>query len=314
MRLGGNVARQDDACRSTSTASCYARETAKVSVFDHGLLYGDGVFEGIRVYNRRIFRLAAHLDRLYDSAQRAGARPSRCALDEMQAVVEETVRRNQREDVYIRLVVTRGVGELGIDPAVLPAPSVIVIVTDVRVYPRELYAGGIKVMTSATRQVSHEAVDPRIKSLNYLKNILAKIDAQQAGAHEAIMLNAEGFIAECTADNLFVVRGGQLLTPSPQDGALDGITRGVVLELAAEARIPAAEARLTRYDLYTADEAFVTGTGAELMPVTTADGRPIGDGQARPRSRGGSPKRSTRWCATRASRSGRHQPRITRMA
>jgi branched-chain amino acid aminotransferase len=259
----------------------YPREAAKVSVFDHGLLYGDGVFEGIRVYNRRIFRHEAHLDRLYASAQ-ALALAIPLARDEMRAAVEETVRRNQREDVYIRLVVTRGVGELGIDPLSCPKASVIIIVNDVRVYPRELYAAGIKVMTSATRQVSHEAVDPRIKSLNYLKNILAKIDAQQAGAHEAILLNQEGFIAECSADNLFVARGGQLLTPSPQDGALGGITRGVILELAAEARIPAAEARLTRYDLYTADEAFVTGTGAELMPIAIADGRRLADGKPGP--------------------------------
>ena len=262
----------------------YDRDSAKISVFDHGLLYGDGVFEGIRVYNRRIFRHRAHLERLYDSA-RALALAIPLTIDEMGAAVEETVRRNEREDAYIRLIVTRGAGELGIDPHSCPTPSVIVIVSDVRVYPRELYAGGIKVMTSATRQVSHEAIDPRIKSLNYLKNILAKIDAQQAGAHEAIMLNAEGFIAECTADNLFVIRGGRLLTPSPQDGALGGITRGAVLELAGEARVPAAEARLTRYDLYTADEAFVTGTGAELMPVATADGRPIADGKPGPITR-----------------------------
>ena len=262
----------------------YDRDAAKISVFDHGLLYGDGVFEGIRVYNRRIFRHRAHLERLYDSA-RALALTIPLTIDEMGAAVEETVRRNEREDAYIRLIVTRGAGELGIDPHSCPTPSVIVIVSDVRVYPRELYAGGIKVMTSATRQVSHEAIDPRIKSLNYLKNILAKIDAQQAGAHEAIMLNAEGFIAECTADNLFVIRGGRLLTPSPQDGALGGITRGAVLELAGEARVPAAEARLTRYDLYTADEAFVTGTGAELMPVATADGRPIADGKPGPITR-----------------------------
>src|SRR5262245_18849112 len=260
------------------------REAAKVSVFDHGLLYGDGVFEGIRVYSRRIFRLEAHLDRLYASAQALALKVPMTPA-EMQAAVEETVRRNQRDDVYVRLVVTRGVGELGIDPLSCPRPSVIIIVNDVRVYPRELYAGGITVMTSATRQVSHEAVDPRIKSLNYLKNILAKIDAQQAGAHEAIMLNADGFIAECTADNLFLVCRGQLLTPAPQDGALGGITRGVILELAAEARIPAAEARLTRYDLYTADEAFVSGTGAELMPVSIADGRAIGDGTPGPITR-----------------------------
>lgn len=259
----------------------FDRDTAKVSVFDHGLLYGDGIFEGIRVYRRRIFRLEAHLERLYDSA-RALALTIPHPLPEMAAIVGETVRRNEREDAYIRLIVTRGAGALGIDPSSCPRPSVIVIVDDVRVYSKELYAGGIKVMTSATRQVSHEAFDPRIKSLNYLKNILAKIDAQQAGAHEAIMLNAQGYIAECTADNLFVIRGGRLLTPSPQDGALGGITRGAILQLAGEARIASAETHLTRFDVYTADEAFVTGTGAEIMPVTAVDGRPVADGKPGP--------------------------------
>jgi len=253
-------------------------------VFDHGLLYGDGVFEGIRVYNRRIFRLDAHLDRLYASA-RALALTIPLDRRQMEEAVRETVRRNRKEDAYIRLVVTRGVGDLGIDPRTCPKASVIIVVTDIRVYPPELYAAGVKVITSATRQVSHEAFDPRVKSLNYLKNILAKIDAQRAGAQEAILLNAEGFIAECTADNLFVVRGGRLLTPSPQDGALEGITRGAILELAAEAGIAAGETRLTRYDVYTADECFVTGTGAELMPVTEADGRPIADGKPGPVTR-----------------------------
>jgi branched-chain amino acid aminotransferase len=257
------------------------RETARVSVFDHGLLYGDGVFEGIRIYNRRIFRLAEHLDRLYASAQ---ALALEIPLDPaaMAEVVCEAVRRNRRDDGYIRLVVTRGSGDLGIDPRSCPRPSVIVIVTDIRLYPRELYVSGITVITSATRQVSHEAVDPRVKSLNYLKNVLAKIDAQRGGAHEAIMLNPDGFIAECTADNLFIVRRGALLTPAPQDGALEGVTRSAVLQLAAEAQIEAAEARLTRYDVYTAEECFVTGTGAELMPVAEVDGRRIGSGMARP--------------------------------
>jgi branched-chain amino acid aminotransferase len=253
-------------------------ETAKVSVFDHGLLYGDGVFEGIRVYNRRIFRLGQHLERLYASAQ-ALALDVPLTREEMSAAVCETVRRNRKEDGYIRLVITRGVGDLGIDPRTCLRAGVIIIVTDIRVYPRELYAAGVKVITSATRQVSHDAFDPRVKSLNYLKNILAKIDAQSAGAHEAIMLNAEGFIAECTADNLFVVRYGRLLTPAPQDGALEGVTRGAILQLATEASMSAGEARLTRYDVYTADECFLTGTGAELMPVTYADGRPVGGGQ-----------------------------------
>jgi len=261
-----------------------AKEEAKVSVFDHGVLYGDGVFEGIRVYSRRIFRLEQHVRRLYDSA-RALALDIPIPPREMQALVAEAVRRNRKEDGYIRLVVTRGVGDLGIDPRSCPTPSIFIIVTDIRVYPRELYSAGIKVITSATRQVSHEAFDSRVKSLNYLKNILAKIDAQRSGAQEAIMLNAAGYVAECTADNLFVIRGGRLLTPSPQDGALEGITRGAVLELAGEAGIEASESRLTRYDIYTADECFVTGTGAELMPVTEADGRPIGDGKAGPMTR-----------------------------
>jgi branched-chain amino acid aminotransferase len=255
----------------------YDRESAQISVFDHGLLYGDGVFEGIRVYNRRIFRLEQHLERLYASAQAlALAIPLQPA--QFNTAVRETVRRNRQEDAYIRVVVTRGVGDLGIDPRSCPQPSVIIIVTDIRVYPPELYTSGVKVITSATRQVSHEAFDPRVKSLNYLKNVLAKIDAQRAGAHEAILLNAAGFIAECTADNIFAVRHGRLLTPAPQDGALEGVTRGAILELAAEAGIAAAEQRMTRYDVYTADECFLTGTGAELMPVTEADGRPIGEG------------------------------------
>jgi branched-chain amino acid aminotransferase len=260
------------------------KEAAKVSVFDHGLLYGDGVFEGIRVYNRRIFRLDGHLERLYASAK-ALALSVPLEQAAMRAAVEEAVRRNRQEDGYIRLVVTRGAGDLGIDPLTCPRPCVIIIVTDIRVYPRELYAAGVKVITSATRQVSHEAVDPRVKSLNYLKNILAKIDAQRAGAHEAIMLNTAGYIAECTADNLFVVRRGRLLTPSPQDGALEGVTRGAVLQLAAEAGIDAAEAHLTRYDVYTADEAFLTGTGAELMPVAELDGRPVGTAKPGPITR-----------------------------
>ena len=251
------------------------REQATVSVFDHGLLYGDGVFEGIRIYNRRVFRLEQHLDRLYDSAKAI-------ALDipmDRAAMVEAlraTIKANAKEDGYVRLVVTRGVGDLGVDPTKCPKPSVIIIVTDIQVYPAELYARGVKVITSATRQVSHEAFDARVKSLNYLKNVLAKIDANRAGAHEAILLNAEGFVGECTADNLFVVKQGRLLTPSPQDGALEGVTRGCILELAGEARIESREKRLTRYDVYTADECFLTGTGAEVMPIAEVDGRKIG--------------------------------------
>ncbi len=262
----------------------YERAAAKISVFDHGLLYGDGVFEGIRVYARRVFRLPAHLDRLYTSAQ-AIALTIPLSQAELAAAIEAALRHNQRDDAYVRVVVTRGVGALGIDPASCARPSVIIIVDEVHLFPRELYASGIQVATSPTRQVSHESVDARIKSLNYLKNILAKIDARQAGAHEAVLLNAQGFLAECTADNLFVVQRGRLLTPATADGALGGITRGVILELADAAGIPAGEARLTRFDLHTADEAFVTGTGAEIMPVTTVDGRQIADGTPGPITR-----------------------------
>lgn len=260
------------------------RESATISVFDHGLLYGDGIFEGIRVYNRRIFRLGAHVDRLYASA-RALALEVPLSRAEMIETVREAVRRNRTADGYIRLVVTRGTGDLGIDPRKCPRATVIVIVTGIEVYPPDLYTRGIKVITAATRQVSHDSFDARIKSLNYLKNVLAKIDAYQAEAQEAILLNAAGYIAECTADNLFVVRDGRVLTPSPQDGALEGVTRGAILELAAAAGIAGSEARLTRYDVYVADECFVTGTGAEIMPVTIADGRTIGDGHPGPITR-----------------------------
>ena len=255
----------------------YSRETAKVSVFDHGLLYGDGVFEGIRAYSRRIFRLDAHLDRLYDSAQ-ALALTVPLSRKEMAEAVEETVRRNQRDDVYIRLIVTRGAGELGIDPLSCPTPSVIVIANDVRVYPRELYAGGITVMTSATRQVSHEAVDPRIKSLNYLKNILAKIDAQQAGAHEAIMLNAEGYVADGPGENIFVVRDGRISTPPLSMSILPGITRDTIIQIAQDLGFVVEEALLIRTDLYVADEVFLCGTATEVAPVRAVDDRELGVG------------------------------------
>jgi branched-chain amino acid aminotransferase len=252
-----------------------APEQATVSVFDHGLLYGDGVFEGIRIYNRRVFRLAQHLDRLWDSAKAIALEipMDRAAMVE---ALTGTIKANQKANGYIRLVVTRGVGDLGVDPTKCAKPTVFIIVTDIQVYPAELYARGVKVITSATRQVSHEAFDARVKSLNYLKNVLAKIDANRAGAQEAILLNAEGFVGECTADNLFVVKNGALITPAAQDGALEGITRGALLELAGEARIPAREQRLTRYDVYTADECFLSGTGAEVMPIAEVDGRKIG--------------------------------------
>jgi branched-chain amino acid aminotransferase len=250
---------------------------ARISVFDHGLLYGDGVFEGIRIYDRRIFRLDAHLARLEASAHAIGLR---LPLDRagLAAAVEETVRANRQENGYVRLVVTRGEGPLGLDPLTCQRPCVIVIATALALYPAEHYAAGIRVVTAATRQVPAASVDPRIKSLNYLKNVLARLEAHQAGAAEALMLNPEGFVAECTADNVFVVQGRRISTPPATDGALDGITAAAIRELAAAAGHGFEERRLARYDLFVADECFLTGTGAEIVPVVELDGRRIGLG------------------------------------
>jgi len=257
------------------------REDARISVFDHGLLYGDGVFEGLRIYNRRIFRLEAHLERLFASAQAIGLTIP-LGRDALAEAVRETVRANRQESGYIRLIVTRGDGPLGLDPTTCPHPRTIIIVADLAVYPPALYSAGIRVITAATRQVAAASVDPRIKSLNYLKNVLARLEAHAAGAAEALMLNAEGFVAECTADNVFALRGDRLLTPPATEGALDGITRAVVRELAPAQRLRWCEERLGRYDLFVADECFLTGTGAELIPVVALDGRQIGTGTPGP--------------------------------
>jgi branched-chain amino acid aminotransferase len=261
-----------------------AREDARVSVFDHGLLYGDGVFEGIRIYRRRIFRLADHLDRLYASAKAIGLV---IPLDPaaMATAVRDTVAANRQENGYIRLVVTRGDGPLGLDPTTCARPRVIIIVADLAVYPAALYDAGIRVATAATRQVPAASVDPRIKSLNYLKNVLARLEAHAAGADEALLLNSEGFVAECTADNVFALRGTRLSTPPASEGALDGITRAVVRELAHAEGLEWREERLARYDLFVADECFVSGTGAELMAVVALDGRAIGAGTPGPITR-----------------------------
>jgi branched-chain amino acid aminotransferase len=262
----------------------YSRDDARVSVFDHGLLYGDGVFEGLRIYARRVFRLAAHLDRLWASAHAIALRMpmSRLALE---SAIHDTVRANRQENGYIRLVVTRGDGPLGLDPLTCARPRVIIIVTDLAIYPEALYAAGIRVVTAATRQVPGASVDPRIKSLNYLKNVLARLEAHQAGAAEALMLNAEGFVAECTADNVLIVKGDRLLTPPASEGGLDGITRAAIRELAPEVGLRYGEERLGRYDLFVADECFLTGTGAEVVPVIALDGRTIGAGVPGPRTR-----------------------------
>ena len=255
----------------------YDKEEAKVSVYDHGLLYGDGVFEGIRVYGGKVFRHEAHIDRLYDSAQ-AILLDIGMTKKEMISAVEETVRQSGMKDAYIRLVVTRGKGDLGINPATCKRTSVIIIVDTISLYPKEYYEKGIAVITSSVRRIAPDQFDTRVKSLNYLNNILAKIEAQQAGCMEAVMLNKDGYVAECTADNIFVIKNGFVCVPPAYGSNLEGITRGAVMEAAKRSLVPCVERSLTQYDLYTADECFITGTGAEIMPVTKIDGRVIGSG------------------------------------
>ena len=256
----------------------YEKEDAKISVFDHGLLYGDGIFEGIRIYNGNIFKLKEHIDRLYKSAK-AILLTIPMKPEELEKNVEETVRLNNKKDGYIRLVVTRGKGNLGIDPDRCEKASIIIIVSDLQMYPEEFYKNGIEIITSSTIRISPSAFDPRIKSLNYLNNILAKIEAKKAGVLECIMLNNDGYVVECTGDNIFIITDGKLLTPASFIGALDGITKGTIIEISNKLVIPVKEALITKYDLYNADECFLTGTGAEVIPVIKIDGRIIGDGK-----------------------------------
>ena len=256
----------------------YDEKNAKISVFDHGLLYGDGVFEGIRAYNGRVFKLKEHIDRLFYSAKAILLDIPMSHADIMKATVE-TCRRNKLRDGYIRLVVTRGVGTLGLNPNRCKKGSVIIIAGKIQLYPEELYQRGMEIVTVATTRNLHNAMNPAIKSLNYLNNILAKIEANTAGVEEAIMLNADGYVAECTGDNIFMVKGNQLLTPPLSAGALYGITRGTVMDLARESGLQVSEPNLTRYDLFNAEECFLTGTGAEIIPVTKIDGRVIGTGK-----------------------------------
>lgn len=259
----------------------YPQEEAKVSVLDHGFLYGDGVFEGIRAYNGRVFKLREHVARLYSSA--AGIQLTiPLSQEDMVRRVVETVRRNDIRDGYIRLVVSRGPGDLGLDPRKCPRPSVIIIADHIQLYPREFYESGIEIMTCSTRRNRPDSLNPAIKSLNYLNNILAKIEVNNAGLLEGLMLSWDGYVAECTGDNVFFVTGGKLVTPPLASGILNGITRQVVLELAAEQGVPAAEQCCTQQDLYCADECFLTGTGAEMIPVVKIDGRTVGTGAPGP--------------------------------
>jgi branched-chain amino acid aminotransferase len=254
---------------------------AKISVFDHGLLYGDGIFEGIRLYEGNVFRLYQHLERLWWSAK-AILLTIPISRREMAEAVCESCRQNGLRDGYIRLVVTRGVGDLGLAPWLCPKPSVFIIADKIALYPPECYASGLSIVTVPTRRLGPAALPPMVKSLNYLNNILAKIEARQAGALEAIMLNDAGFVAECTGDNVFMVHQGRLLTPAAQQGALKGITRETIFSVAQALSLPVEEHDLTRYDLWNADECFLTGTGAEVIPVVKLDGREIGDGKPGP--------------------------------
>ncbi|HUA67973.1 MAG TPA: branched-chain-amino-acid transaminase, partial [Candidatus Saccharimonadales bacterium] len=256
----------------------YDERAAKISVFDHGLLYGDGVFEGIRAYNGRVFKLREHIDRLFYSAKAILLEIPMSHAQLMRTVVE-ACRMNKLRDGYIRLVVTRGVGNLGLNPRNCKKPSVIVIADKIQLYPPALYQKGMEIITVPTTRSLHSALNPAIKSLNYLNNILAKLEANNAGVEEAVMLNAEGYVAECTGDNLFIVKSGGLFTPPLSAGALYGITRQTVMELAEEEGLAVSEPNLTRYDLFNADECFLTGTGAEIVPVVKIDGRVIGTGK-----------------------------------
>ena len=256
-------------------------KNAKISVFDHGLLYGDGIFEGIRAYNGRVFQLKEHIDRLFYSAKAILLDIPMSHGEVMKAVVE-TCRQNGIRDGYIRLLVTRGIGTLGLNPNRCKDPSVIIIADKIQLYAPELYEKGMEIITVPTTRNLHSALNPAIKSLNYLNNILAKIEANVAGCEEAVMLNAEGFVSECTGDNIFIVKAGRLFTPPLSAGALHGITRGVVMDLAREEGVTVAEPNLTRYDLFNADECFLTGTGAELIPIVKIDGRVIGTGRPGP--------------------------------
>jgi branched-chain amino acid aminotransferase len=254
---------------------------AKVSVYDHGFLYGDGVFEGIRVYNGRVFQCDPHMDRLWDSAK-AIRLTIPYTRGQLCAAMDETIKASAFREAYIRLIVSRGAGYLGLSPTKCERPSTICIVDTINMYPPEIYEQGMAVITASWQRPGANTLPPRVKSLNYLNNILAKIEANDAGVPEAIMLNADGNVAECTADNIFIVRKGQVQTPATNDGILEGVTRQLILDLCKKHNIPAVEKTLQRHDLYVAEECFLTGTAAEAIPVTKIDGRAIGDGKPGP--------------------------------
>lgn len=255
----------------------YDKADAKISVYDHGLLYGDGVFEGIRAYAGKVFKMIEHVDRLYDSAK-AIHLVIPISKAEMAEAIDSTVKVNNLIDAYIRVVITRGAGSLGLDPRKTSDPQVIVIADSISLYPPELYETGLKIVTAGTMRNHPAALNPRIKSLNYLNNILAKIEGTNAGCLEALMLNHKGEIAECTGDNIFIIKNGEIHTPSIDSGILEGITRAAVIDVAHAAGLKVHERAMDRHDVYTADEVFLTGTAAEVIPVVECDARPIGEG------------------------------------
>jgi branched-chain amino acid aminotransferase len=262
----------------------YPKEDAKISVYDHGLLYGDGVFEGMRAYSGRVFRLDQHLQRLWNSAKAIWLNIP-ITREAMAKAVNDTLAVNKLQDAYIRLVVTRGAGTLGLDPNRTSDPQVIIITDSITMYPETYYTNGLELVTASTIRNNPAALSPRIKSLNYLNNILAKIEGLQAGCVEALMLNHKGEVAECTGDNIFLVRGRELATPPCDAGILEGVTRDAVMELAAEAGLEVREVALTRHDVYVADECFLTGTAAEVVPVVKLDSRVLGSGTPGPITR-----------------------------
>ncbi len=259
----------------------FDKADAKISVYDHGLLYGDGIFEGIRSYAGRVFRLKEHVDRLYESAQAIHLAIPMSREDMARAVID-TLAVNNLTDAYIRLIVTRGAGSLGLDPRKTTDPQIIIITDSISLYPPELYEHGLKIITAGTMRNHPAALSPRVKSLNYLNSILAKIEATNAGCLEALMLNHKGEVAECTGDNIFLVKRGELHTPSIDAGILEGITRDAVIEIARGTGITVVERAMDRHDVYTADECFLTGTAAEVIPVVECDARPIGAGKPGP--------------------------------
>ncbi|MDD5261333.1 MAG: branched-chain-amino-acid transaminase [Methylacidiphilales bacterium] len=255
----------------------YGKEDAKISVFDHGLLYGDGIFEGIRAYNGRVFMLEEHIDRLYDSAK-AILLEIPISKKEMTEALLETCRQNNLKECYIRLVVTRGTGNLGLSPDRCERPTIFIIAASLELYPENFYKEGLAVVTASTQRTSPAALNPAVKSLNYLNNVMAKLEGKLAGVHEVIMLNSEGLVAECSGDNIFAIKNGRMTTPPIYMGALGGITRMALFKLAKELGVELHEVPMTRYDLFVADEIFLTGTGAEVIPVVKVDGRTIGEG------------------------------------